>query len=282
MIAIFTVFTITSLVSVQFTEFKFSIHDVLSGFRFTLSAEEIGIAIGAFGITGVASDEIIAYNYWCIEKGYARYTGPRNDSPQWKQRAQGWINVMYFDAAVAMIIYTGVTVAFYLLGAAILHGSEDIPNGNEVIETLALIYTRTLGPGVKNIYLIGAFFVLFSSVYATLATWTRVYTDIFGQLGWINFSDPRVRKKIISMLSIIFPIAWVSVYLYIKLPVLMVLSGGIIGSLMLLLVVYAGYDIKYGREQPIPSGKFYNFIFWISIFTILMVALYSLMQVFGI
>lgn len=282
MIAIFTVFTIISLLSVQFTEFKFSLSDILDGFRFRLSAEELGIAIGAFGITGVASDEIIAYNYWCIEKGYASYTGPRNDSPEWKQRAQGWINVMYFDAIVAMIIYTGVTITFYLLGAAILYRNENIPAGNEVIETLALIYTQTLGQGVKNIYLVGAFFVLFSSVYATLATWTRVYTDIFGQLGWIDFSNTRTRKKIISTLSIIFPLAWASVYLYIKLPVLMVLSGGLIGSFMLLLVVYAGYDIKYGRVKFLSTGKFYNFIFWISIFTILLVAVYSLIQVVGI
>jgi manganese transport protein len=282
MIAIFTLFTIASLLAVQFTPYDFSFSDVLNGFRLKLTAEELGIAMGAFGITGVASDEIIAYNYWCIEKGYARYTGQRNDSTEWQQRAKGWIQVMYLDAVVAMIIYTGVTITFYLLGAAILHGNEIIPSGNEVIETLSLIYTQTLGNGVKIIYLVGAFFVLFSSVFATLATWTRVYTDIFGQLGWIDFSNPIKRKKIISLLSIVFPIVWACMYLFIKLPVLMVLSGGIIGSFMLLIVGNAGWHFKYKRTQYIKSGLFYNCIFWISMISILLVACYGLLQVWKI
>jgi hypothetical protein len=82
---------------------------------------------------------------------------------------------MYVDAIVAMVIYTTVTITFYLLGSAILHNRGDIPQGNQVIDTLALIYTQSLGEGVRNVYLVGAFFVLFSSVYATLAFWTRLF-----------------------------------------------------------------------------------------------------------
>lgn len=279
MILMFTILTITSLVSLQFTEFAFSLNDVITGFRFKLTGEEIAIAIGVFGITGVASDEIIAYNYWCLEKGYASYAGPPDGSPAWKERASGWINVMYLDAAVAMILYTVVTVAFYLLGAAILHGHEVIPNGNEVIETLALIYTQSLGTGVRTMFLVGAFFVLFSSVYASLAYWTRVFTDLFGQFGWFDFSDLKKRKKMVSVLSILFPFMWACIYCYIELPVLMVLSGGIIGSIMLLLVVYAGWHFKYGRYQVLPSGSTYNIIFWISLLSIVWVAIYGLVQI---
>jgi manganese transport protein len=89
MIALFTALTIASLISLQYTPFAFSLSDVIGGFRLNLSREEIAIAIGAFGITGVASDEILAYNYWCLEKGYASYTGPSDGSTAWKQRAQG-------------------------------------------------------------------------------------------------------------------------------------------------------------------------------------------------
>jgi manganese transport protein len=279
MIAIFSVLTIISLIMLQYTPFAFGPADVIGGFRFRLSPEEIGFALGAFGITGVASDEIIAYNYWCIEKGYASYAGPPDPSPEWKQRAQGWINVMYLDAVVAMIIYTGVTVTFYLLGAAVLHGHEVVPHGNEVIETLALIYTQSLGPEIRTIYLVGAFFVLFSSLYATLAAWTRVFPDMFGQMGWLNFNDPGRRKKMVSVLAIVFPIVWACMYLFINLPVLMVLSGGIVGSVMLLLVVAAGYHFKYSRQQALQAGMFYNIIFWISVVSILSVAVYGLIQV---
>ncbi|HNV28006.1 MAG TPA: Nramp family divalent metal transporter [Cyclobacteriaceae bacterium] len=281
MILMFTIFTVASLISVQFTEFAFSIGDVINGFRFRLTGEELAIAIGAFGITGVASDEIIAYNYWCLEKGYARFAGIPDGTPAWKQRAHGWINVMYLDAVVAMILYTLVTTVFYLLGAAILHGNETIPNGNAVIETLALIYTQSLGAGAKTIYLVGAFFVLFSSVYATLAYWTRVFPDLLGQLGWFDFSDLKKRKNLVSLLAFLFPFIWACLFCYIELPVLMVLSGGIIGSVMLLLVVFAGWHFKYGRIQTLPSGKFYNLIFWISVISIGWVAVYGLVQTFG-
>ena len=37
----------------------------------------IAAAFGTFGITGVGASELYAYPYWCLEKGYARFTGPR-------------------------------------------------------------------------------------------------------------------------------------------------------------------------------------------------------------
>ncbi len=239
----------------------------------------MAVAIGAFGITGVASDEIIAYNYWCLEKGYAAYAGPRDNSNAWKARAQGWINTMYVDAIVAMIIYTTVTITFYLLGSAILHNRGEIPQGNQVIDTLALIYTQSLGEGVKNVYLVGAFFVLFSSVYATLAFWTRLFPDIFAQLGWIDFFDVRQRKKLIALISWTVPFVWAFMYLYIELPVVMVLFGGVVGSLMLFIVVFGAYHFKYGRTQQIPSSSFYNVAFWISVISILGVGVYGVVQV---
>lgn len=280
MIAMFTVLTLTSLFSLEYTPYSFSFSDVINGQRFNLSSAIVGVAIGAFGITGVSSDEIIAYNYWCLEKGYAAYTGPRQDTEEWKRRAKGWINVMYLDAMVAMIIYTVVTVAFYLLGAAVLHVRGEVPQGNAVIETLALMYTQSLGPGIKTAYLVGAFFVLFSSLFASLAAWTRVFSDIFGQMGWINFYDVAKRNRVIAILAWLFPMTWTSMYLFIKLPVLMVLSGGVVGSIMLLVVVFAALHFKYKRTTPIKSGIFYDIAFWISVVSIFGIGTYGVVKFF--
>jgi hypothetical protein len=218
----------------------------------------------------------VAYNYWCLEKGYAAFTGPQNDSPQWKKRAQGWIRVMYMDALVAMLVYTAVTAAFYLLGAAILHNRGIIPEGNELIETVALIYTESLGNSVRNIYLVGAFFVLFSSLFAANAAWTRMYADIFGQLQWIDFQDPRQRRRIIAVLAWLFPAAWALTYMYFELPVVMILFGGAVGSVMLFLIVFAALHIKYRRAKPIATGGLlYDVAFWVSIASILLVGIYG-------
>jgi manganese transport protein len=280
MIAMFTVLTISAVAALSFTSYSISWSEVASGLTFAFPPEIVAVAIGAFGITGVASDEIIAYNYWCMEKGYAAYTGPRQNSIEWKKRAQGWISVMYLDALVAMAIYTAVTAAFYLLGAAILHNRGVIPEGNQLIETVALIYTESLGPGVRIIYLVGAFFVLFSSLFATLAAWTRMYPDIFGQLGWIDFTNVKQRSTLIAVLAWIIPLVWAATYLFIKLPVVMILFGGAVGSVMLFLVAYAAICMKYSRDQFMGTGIGYNVAFWISILAILGIGCYGVSGLF--
>lgn len=281
MIAAFTVLTLISVFSLTFTPYAFSWRDIATGLNFRLPAEIVMVAIGAFGITGVASDEIIAYNYWCIEKGYAAYAGPPKDTVEWQTRARGWIRVMQMDAMAAMIIYTLVTAAFYLLGAAVLHNRGAIPEGNQLIETVALIYTESLGPSVRNMYLVGAFFVLYSSLFASLAAWTRMYSDLFGQLAWIDFSDPVQRNKVIAILAWIFPTAWALTYLFIELPVVMILFGGAVGSVMLFLIVFAALHIKYQRKHLMtPASTVYNVAFWLSVVSIFLVGIYGVWQLF--
>ncbi|MBN3582001.1 Nramp family divalent metal transporter [Algoriphagus aestuarii] len=277
----FTIFTLASVIALTFSPFGFTAADVLSGLTFQLPSELIFVAIGAFGITGVASDEIIAYTYWCLEKGYAKYTGKNDGSDAWKRRAEGWIKVMYLDAIVAMFIYTLVTAAFYLLGASILYGNNQIPSGNELLETLANIYTKSMGEQVSLIYIIGAFFVLFSSVFATLAYWTRLLPDIFGRFGWINWKDPQSKKSSVAILAWVLPILWSMAFALIKLPAFMVLFGGVIGSALLLLVVYAAIQFRKNNSKlHLASSIFSSFLFWASVLSIGLVSVYGFVKLF--
>lgn len=280
MIGLFTLLTFASLFSLQYTEYALSWSDVASGLSFSLPPAAVGVAIAAFGITGVGGDEIMYYNYWCLEKGYARFTGPRRDTPGWQRRAKGWISVMYLDALFSMLIYTLVTAAFYLLGAAILNHRGAVPEGYEMIETLSYIYTETLGPWAKSVYLLGAVIVLYSTLFAALASWTRIFSDAFGQLGWINFYRQETRKKSIAIMAWAFPFAWGLLYLFIKLPVLMILLGGFSTSLLLLIVVFAAYHFRY-RRTPVSllPSRFYDTSLWVSGLVILAVGVYSIIKV---
>ncbi len=281
MIGMFTLLTIASLFSLQFTGFALTWDNLAEGLSFSLPAGVVGVALAAFGITGVGGDEIMYYNYWCLEKGYARFTGPYENSKEWNQRAKGWISVMYWDAFLSMVVYTVVTAAFYLLGAAILHDMGHLPEGYETIETLSYIYTETLGPWARNIYLIGALVALYSTVFAALASWTRIFSDAFGQLGWIQFDDPVVRRKSIAVMAWVFPVLWSLLYVFIKLPVLMILIGGFSTSILLLIVVFAAYWFRYFRlPESLCPGRFYDLALWISIIAILGVGVYSVMKVF--
>ena len=276
-IGLFAVLTIASVVAVQFTPLHISLNELMSGLKFELPTATVFVALGAFGITGVGGDEIMAYNYWLIEKGYAANSGPREQSPEWINRARGWIKVMYLDALLSMVVYTIMTAAFYLLGAAILHRQELLPAGMEVVETLSLLYTQSLGNWAGTMFLIGAFVVLFSTLFSALAAWTRLYSDAFGQIGWIDFKDSKQRHLAIGICAWFFPLSWATLFLVMKTPVLMVTIGGVITTIILLIVVFAALHFRY-RQIPdaLKSGFFYDAAFWISVVSIVMVAVYGI------
>ncbi|HDS06399.1 MAG TPA: divalent metal cation transporter [Bacteroides sp.] len=277
----FVLFTILALVMVQRTNFSITLADLGGGLSFRLPAGTVGFALAAFGLTGVGGDEILSYNYWCIEKGYARFSGPGRNDPQWSARAVGWIRVMYLDAFLSMIVYTIVTAAFFVLGAAILHRRGEIPEGYEMIETLSRIYTDSVGPAAKNIFLAGSFVVLFSTLFAALAIRTRIFSDLFGVVKWIDFSNLRVRLRTIRILAVVFPLLWTIAFLLVKLPVLMVTIGGIATFIMLVIVVVAGFYFRFGtREQLLRPGRFYNVALVVSCIAIILVGVYGVVRLF--
>ncbi len=281
LIALFTIFTFTALYFLNFTEYALQWDELAVGLSFQLPVTAVAVAIGAFGITGVGGDEIIHYNYWCLEKGYAAHTGPNDGSKAWEERARGWIKVMHLDALLAMVIYTLVTAAFYTLGAAVLHVQDEIPEGYAMIESLSNMYTSSLGPSAKPWFLLGSFMVLFSTLFAALAAWTRQYSDIFGQLGWIDFFSLKERTRSIALLAWSLPLLWAALFIFIKLPVMMVISGGIVGSLLLLLVIFAVLHFRYIRTPKVFRPKLsYDVVLWTSIGSISLVAIYGLIKLF--
>lgn len=276
LMVVFTIFTIAAVFMLQLTDFAFHGSDILEGIRFKLPAAAVGFAIAAFGLTGVGGDEIVAYNYWCIEKGYARFTGPVEDTKEWRKRAKGWIKVMNLDAVLSMVVYTLVTAAFYLLGAAVLFKRGEIPDGFGMIETLSKMYTDSYGVWAKGFFLFGSFVVLFSTLFSALAARTRIFSDLFGQVGWIDFRNMKQRKNTVAILAWVFPVLWLIALLWVKSPVFMVTIGGIITFFMLLIIVYAGLHFRYKQKQyGLESSRFYDIALWISCISIFLVGIYG-------
>ncbi len=277
MIGAFTLFTLASLISLQSTDFAITSSDLVSGLIPSIPTETILLltAMGAFGITGVGGDEIMAYNYWLIEKGYARYTGPKSDSADWERRAKGWIRVMYWDASLAMVAYTSMTVMFYLLGAAILHRQGLIPSGADLINTLGNMYTQSLGPWAKSLFVAGAIVVLYSTLFAALAAWTRMFADAFGRIGFYDFHNQASRQRAIGIAAWIIPFIWATLFLIMGNPALMVILGGLATVVILLIVVYAALYFRYYRlDKRLLPTTVYDLTLWISSLAICLVALY--------
>ena len=282
MIGLFTLFTFFSLIALQNTEAAISMGDVLSGLQFKMpeGAEMTILVIGAFGLTGVGGDEIMAYNYWLIEKGYASNTGKNDGSEEWAIRARGWIKVMYIDAIFAMLVYTVVTVAFFLLGSALLHGKGDFEGGGKnFLENLSNLYTVTLGNWAEPFFYFGAFVVLFSTAFSALGAWTRQFTDAFGRIGILNFDDYKSRRNWFAILAVGIPAIWAGVFLLFESPVWMVVVGGVATSIILLVVLFAAIVFKAQRKNSkIKTGKVYEIAFWLSSAMILFVGIWTVLS----
>jgi len=178
-----------------------------------------------------------------------------------------------------MVAYTAMTVAFYLLGAAVLHSRGEIPEGYAMIDTLAMMYTETLGPWAKSVFLLGAFTVLFSTLFSALAAWTRIFSDAFAQLGWYDFRNATSRRRAIFAFAWIFPIAWATVFLVYKQPVFMIILGGVATSALLILVVYAALTFRYRDTlSEMKPGTLYDLALWSSCLSIGALATYGIIQ----
>jgi Mn2+/Fe2+ NRAMP family transporter len=283
MVVTFSLVTILIAFGLPFTAWGYRASDLLSGLTFDMPGSALGAAIAMFGITGVGSDEITMYNYWCIEKGYARWAGPDDGSDAWVRRAKGWIRVMYKDALLSMVIYTFATTAFYLMGAAVLHPQGLVPRGNEMITTLARMYTDTLGPWAMVLFLIGAIAVLGSTLWASVPSHSRMYANFLATIGVFTWSDRRTRLRWIRAFTVALPILWGGSSLVLQQPVLMVQIGGVMTGVFLLAVLAATWYLRNTQtDARLYGGGLFTAVLVFSTMAIAALGIYTVLSTLGI
>ncbi|TDC05496.1 divalent metal cation transporter [Streptomyces sp. 8K308] len=282
-VIIFTVITVGLALALPFTDFGFGPSDLGEGLSFTIPAGTLGIALAMFGLTGVGADEMTTYTYWCLEKGYARWTGPDDGTEERARRAEGWLKVMRLDVTVSWLVCTLCTLAFYVIGASVLHPQNLVPEGNDVITTLSRMYTDTMGPWAKYVFLVGAIAVLYSTIIGSTASVPRLWTNSLGLLGVIDWNDLRVRRRTIRLLTVCLPPLWASSYLWVQSPVLMVQIGGIGGGVFLLAVVIAVWRLRaLGVERRFRGSPWLTVALVVSSAAIAFLGVYAVLDVFGI
>ena len=283
LVAVFSAVTVVIAFGLPFTPFAYNGGDLLAGLSLSIPAGALGAAVAMFGITGVGADEITFYTYWCVEKGYARWVGPNDGSPEWKNRAQGWIRVMYKDVFVSWIIYTVSTLAFFIMGAAVLHPQGLVLEGNEMITTLSQMYTDVIGEWAAIGFLIGAIAVLGSTLWASIPSWSRMYTNVLATLGVLDWNNPVAREKWIRGFIVVLPILWGATYLSISSPVVMVQIGGVATGIFLPAVVIAPWYLRKTQVDPeLHGGRWFNLVLLVSSIAITLLGIYSLLNVFGV
>ena len=266
LVATFTLVTIINVVYLQsLPEWRVTWADFASGMTFQIpEGKGLTVALAAFGIIGVGATELIQYPYWCQEKGYAKWTGPRDDSPEWAARAEGWMKVLRWDAWCSMIVYTSATIAFYLLGAAILGRTGLDPSGDQMVRTLGEMYAPVFGSAAQAIFLFGAFAVLYSTYFVATASHARVSADAMRIFGLINGSEESYRRWV-KIFCIIFPILFLASYAFFRAPKELVLAGGFMGALMLPFLGLGALFFRYKRcDSRLAPGRAWDIGLWIS------------------
>lgn len=264
MVVVFTLITLGCAVSLQFTDLALTTADLRAGLRLEFPAFAVAAALGAYGGTGVNASDSMAYTYWCAEKGYANHVGPRAADAQWVHRARGWIRVMQIDTLLTLVVLTTATVPFYMLGAGVLKRLGLVPSGGETVAVLSRMYTETLGPWASALFMVGALFVLFSSMVSGLAGNARLFADAVAILGFVPSGDAVARKRAIGAFALGAPSVMATTFFLVDNPVWMITAGGIMGALMMPLVAGATLYLRHTRvDRRIAPGAAADGLLWV-------------------
>lgn len=272
-----TLLTALAACLLVFTDYAPSISALLDGLTLKTPPDGMADAFAVFGITGVGATELFYYPYWCIEKGYGKFVGPNDGSDAWTQRAEGWIKVMHLDAWVSMVVFTLSTIAFYAMGAAVLHPQGLIPKGSEMISALSEMYKGPFGDWTQTLFLIGAGAVLFKTLYLACAANSRMLVDFLAIVGAIRNPVPEIKVGWIRFFCVVFPAVALALYVIQRDPQLMVKLGGIAQAATLPMMAFATLFFRYKkldwRLRPTPL---FDICLWLATISISIVAIYSL------
>lgn len=261
LVVAFTLITIGNVISLQCTEqWSISLSQFMGGLTGGLPEKVPGekdpllTALATFGIIGVGATELITYPYWCLEKGYAKWAGVRSDDAAWAHRAKGWMRVMLYDAFLSMVVYTVATIAFYMMGVAVLFNEGRDPEGIRMVSTLASAYVPVFGEYAGWLFLIGAIAVLYSTFLVANAGNARMYVDGCKVFGLIGRDNPKTHDRTLLFFCTLIPLLSFSMYLTGADPVTLVLIAGMAQAVMLPMIglgsLYFRYQMTDQRLRP--------------------------------
>jgi manganese transport protein len=257
----FSISVFVGVFLIQGTPFHISADELLSGLKFSLNVDkhqdEVSYAvISLLGALGVAANELFMYPYWILEKGYARELGDPA-SPGWTDRARHWIRTIFLDAGLSTLLATIVTAAFFLLGAAVLHSQEIEPKGLEVVGQISRLYTESYGAWSKWVFLIGAFCTLFSTLVVIAAASGRMWTDLFGSLGFVDTNDTNVVRRCHRIIQSVWVCGLVEAFLQIKQqPQELIIAGHfVLGAVMTPLLMFAICWMAIHTDARVRMGR---------------------------
>ncbi len=275
-----TTLTLIATCALPWTDYPIAWPAVFSGMLpWKIPAQDpqaLAAAFGVFGITGVGATELFYYPYWCLEKGYARYVGTNDGSAAWERRARGWIRILYLDAWTSMIVFTVSTVAFYFMGASVLHPQKLDPKGTEMINTLSRMFVDSFGSWTTILFMLGASAVLFKTLYLSCAGNARMTADFLGLAGTVVYTDANHRFRSIQRLTLVFPILALLLFAGFTDPKVMLLIGGCAQAATLPMIAFTAIFFRYRRlDKKLLPSPLWDAALWSAAILITIFAMYA-------
>ena len=183
---------------------------------------------------------------------------------------------MNLDAWVSMIVFTIATLAFYFMGATVLHPQNLHPEGKDMILTLSRMFIDTFGTWTQMVFLVGAAAVLFKTLYLSSAGNARLIADFLALGGFARYRDAHQRAKVIQVVSILIPIIALALFFSFREPKWMVVVGGFAQALTLPLIAGVTLYFRYRRlDRRLTPALVWDVCLWLAFVSITVVAFYA-------
>ena len=266
MVIFFSLMTLMIAIAMQSTEYQVNFDQISQGLSFSFPTEYLPLALAVFGFTGISYGEIMAYTYWCLEKGYADNTG--NDIEETKH----WIKTMQTDVWVTVFFITLGTLPFFFLGAGVLNNVPELQESLatssfwdvDVISSLQNMFSLVLGGWAKWLFIILAFFVLFSTLLSGTAAFTRTISDYLITMGLVR-ERTDTRKKLIKLVAFIIPFLSGLFYFILPNPITLLLIAGIWAAMGLPIVNIGALYLVNKLEPALQPKVSTKVILWASL-----------------
>ena len=267
MVLFFSFMTMIIAFAMQSTEYQVNLDQISQGLSFSFPTEYLPLALAVFGFTGISYGEIMAYTYWCLEKGYADNTG------QDVEETKHWIKTMQTDVWVTVFFITLGTLPFFFLGAGVLNNVPELQESLatssfwdvDVISSLQNMFSLVLGGWAKWLFIVLAFFVLFSTLLSGTAAFTRTISDYLISMGLVK-EKTDTRQMLIKLVAFVIPFLSGLFYFILPNPITLLLIAGIWAAMGLPIVNIGALYLVNKLDPALQPKLITKVILWVSLF----------------
>jgi len=126
------------------------------------------------------------------------------------------------------------------------------------------------------LFLVGAWAVLFKTLYVASAGHSRLTSDFFDMAGFIRYDNAHARLRMIRLFCVFYPLLALVFYLIVEEPRKMVNFGGFAQGVTLPVITGAALYLRYREtDRRIVPSKMTDVLVWLAFVLVTLFALWA-------